>query len=207
MDIGRLGADIRHARVGAGLSLRRVGEVAGISGAQISRIERGLSPSTSVVQLVRLGAVVGLDVRIHAYPGGDPLRDTGHVQVIERFRMRLATTVGVRLEVPLPIQGDRRAWDLFLDRLLDRDGRLIGMPAEVETRISDAQAQIRKIWLKMRDSSMDAVIVVVADTPTNRRAIAAARSTVAGMFPVTARTALAALAEGRHPGGSCLLFI
>ena len=60
MDIGRLGADIRQARVGAGLSLRRVGEVAGISGAQISRIERGLSPSTSVVQLVRLGAVVGL---------------------------------------------------------------------------------------------------------------------------------------------------
>ena len=135
------------------------------------------------------------------------MRDIGHVQVIERFLKRLATTVGVRLEVPLPIQGDRRAWDLFLDRLLDRDGRPIGMPAEVETRISDAQAQIRKIWLKMRDSSMDAVIVVVADTPTNRRAIAAARSTVAGMFPVTARTALAALAEGRHPGGSCLLFI
>jgi transcriptional regulator with XRE-family HTH domain len=118
MDISRLGSDIRSARVAAGLSLLRVAEVTGISGPQISRIERGLSPSTSVVQLVRLGAVVGLDVRIRAYPAGDPLRDAGQLHLIERFRKRLAPTIRVRLEVPLPIEGDRRAWDLFLDRLL-----------------------------------------------------------------------------------------
>jgi transcriptional regulator with XRE-family HTH domain len=207
MDISRLGSDIRSARVAAGLSLLRVAEVTGISGPQISRIERGLSPSTSVVQLVRLGAVVGLDVRIRAYPGGDPLRDYGQVHLIERFRKRLAPTIRVRLEVPLPLEGDRRAWDLFLDRLLDEEGRLRGMPAEVETRIHDAQAQLRRITLKMRDSGTEAVIVVVADTPLNRRAVAAAAPMLSGTFPVTARKALAALAEGRYPGGSCLLFI
>ncbi|HET9083324.1 MAG TPA: helix-turn-helix transcriptional regulator [Candidatus Limnocylindrales bacterium] len=207
MDISRLGSDLRGARVAAGLSLLRVAEVTGISGPQISRIERGLSPSTSIVQLVRLGAVVGLDVRIRAYPGGDPIRDAGHVQLIERFRKRLAPTVGVRLEVPLPIEGDRRAWDLFLDRLVDEEGRLRGMPAEVETRIHDAQAQVRRITLKMRDASTQAVLVVVADTPLNRRAVAAAAPMLTGAFPVTARKALAALAEGRYPGGSCLLFI
>jgi hypothetical protein len=89
----------------------------------------------------------------------------------------------------------------------DEEGRLRGMPAEVETRIHDAQAQVRRITLKMRDSGTDAVIVVVADTPLNRRAVAAAAPMLSGTFPVTARKALAALAEGRYPGGSCLLFI
>ncbi len=74
------------------------------------------------------------------------------------------------------------------------------MPAEVETRIHDAQAQVRRITLKMRDSGTDAVIVVVADTPLNRRAVAAAAPMLSGTFPVTARKALAALAEGRYPG-------
>lgn len=121
-DIARLGSDLRTARVGAGLSLRRVAEAVGIAAPQISRIERGLAPSTSVVQLARLGAVIGLDVRLRAYPGGDALRDTGQLRVIDRFRERLPPRVSVRLEVPLPIPRDRRAWDMFLDHLLDEHG-------------------------------------------------------------------------------------
>lgn len=206
-DLGRTGSELRIARVSAGLSQHDVGDRSGLSGSQVSRIERGLVPNASVAALARVGAVVGLDVRIRAYPGGDPLRDAGQVKVIERFRQRLAPTIRVRLEVPLPIEGDRRAWDLFLDRLIDENGDRRGMPAEVETRIHDAQAQFRRITLKMRDSSNDAVIVVVADTPTNRRAVAAAGPALRATFPITARTALAALAEGGYPGGSCLLFI
>lgn len=202
-----MGSELRIARVSAGLSQHEVGDRIGLSGSQVSRVERGLVPNASVSELARIGAVVGLDVRIRAYPGGDPLRDSGQVQVIERFRKRLAPTIGVRLEVPIPLEGDRRAWDLFLDRLVDESGRPHGMPAEVETRIHDAQAQFRRITLKMRDASIEDVIVVVADIPSNRRAIAAAGATLSGSFPVSARKALAALAEGRYPEGSCLLFI
>ena len=205
-DIARLGSDLRTARVGAGLSLRRVAEAVGISAPQASRIERGLAPSTSVVQLARLGAVTGLDVRVRAYPGGDALHDTGQLRVIDRFRERLPPHVSVRLEVPLPIPGDRRAWDMFLDHLLDEHGRPRGLPVEVETRIGDVQAQFRRIALKLHDAEMDAVVVVVADTPSNRRAVAASRSALAGMFRVSPRMAFAALAEGRHPGGSSLVF-
>ena len=135
------------------------------------------------------------------------MRDIGQVQVIERFRRRLPPSIGFRLEVPLPIEGDRRAWDVFLDRLLDVQGTLCGMPVEVESRIIDAQAQVRRIALKMRDSEVDSVVVVIADTPMNRRAVAASRPALTGMFPVTARKALAALADGRHPGGSALVFL
>jgi len=206
-DAVRLGSDLRSARVAAGLSLRNVGEVAGISGSQISRIERGLASATSVAQLARIGAVVGLDVRIRAYPGGDPLRDAGQLQVTYRFRKRLPADVTIRLEVPLPIPGDLRAWDMILGHLLDEEGRFRAMPVEVESRISDAQAQIRRIQLKLRDSDMEIALVVVADTPSNRRAIAAASGIIAGMFPISPRKALAALAEGRYPGGSSLIFI
>jgi hypothetical protein len=95
---------------------------------------------------------------------------------------------------------------MFLDHLLDEHGRPRGLPVEVETRIEDVQAQFRRIALKLRDAELDAVLVVVGDTPSNRRAVAASRSALAGMFPVSPRMAFAALAEGRHPGGSSLVF-
>jgi transcriptional regulator with XRE-family HTH domain len=71
----RIGDELRRARVGAGLSLRFVGARIGRSPTRVMRIERGLVPEVSVRQLARIGAVVGLDVRTRAYPGGDPVRD------------------------------------------------------------------------------------------------------------------------------------
>jgi transcriptional regulator with XRE-family HTH domain len=191
----------------SGLSIRVVADAAGISGPQISRIERGLIPTCSIDQLARIGAVVGLDVRVRTYPGSDALRDAGQVRVIERFRAKVHAGVPIRLEVPLPIVGDRRAWDMWLADLVDEQGRHRSMPAEVETRIGDAQAQLRRLTLKMRDAEVEHVLLVVADTPANRRAVAAAWNVLGGMFPISPRKALAALAAGRYPGGSSLIFI
>ena len=206
-DVIRVGAELRQARVEAGLAIRVVADAVGISGAQISRIERGLLPTASIVQLARIGAVVGLDVRVRTYPGPDALRDAGQVRVIERFRGKVHPRVPIGMEVPLPGVGDRRAWDLWLANLVDDLGRERGMPAEVETRIGDAQALMRRLTLKMRDAQVEHVLLVIADTPSNRRAVAAAWNVLAGMFPISARKALAALAIGRYPGGSSLIFI
>ena len=202
-----MGAELRIARVSAGLSQHDVGDRSGLSGSQVSRLERGLVPNASVAELARVGAIVGLDVRIRAYPGGDPVRDAGQIRLIERFRSRLHPTISVRLEVPLSIVGDRRAWDLVLGNLFDAGGVQHEMPTEVETRIVDTQAQLRRLTLKMRDAGVDVVLLVVADTPSNRRAITANRPIMSAMFPVSPRVALAALAEARHPGGSSLVFI
>ncbi len=203
----RVGSELRQARNDGGLSIRVVAEAADISGPQISRIERGLIRTCSIDKLARIGAVVGLDVRLRSYPGSDALRDAGQIRVIERLRTKVHASVSTRLEVPLPIMGDRRAWDMWLGNLLDELGRHRGMPAEVETRISDGQAQIRRLTLKMRDAEVDHVLLVVADTPINRRAVAAAWNVLGGMFPISARKALTALAAGRYPGGSSLIFI
>ena len=204
-DLLRVGSELRLGRVIAGLSLSAVSGSVGISASQIARIERGLVPTASVTQLARIGAVVGFDVRLRAYPGSDPLRDAGQTRVLERLRSRLHSSLSLRLEVPLPIAGDLRAWDAWIDGFVEAGSR--GLPVEAETRLIDAQAQIRRITLKMRDADVESLLLVISDTPSNRTAVASARVLLNAMFPISSRRAFAALAAGRHPGGSALLLI
>jgi transcriptional regulator with XRE-family HTH domain len=187
-----------------GLTLRTVGEAIGMSASLLSRIERGQLPGVSLEELAAGGAAVGLDVRFNAYPGPDPVRDAASLALEARFRPRLAATVTMRTEVPLPEARDLRAWDGYLEGLT---GIRSTMPAEFETRIEDLQAQQRRLWLKARDANEPYVLLVVADTRRNRDAIRAAGASLTDTFPVPARQALAALGRGQHPGGSALLFV
>jgi hypothetical protein len=68
----------------------------------------------SVIELAAIGATVGRDVRLHAYPGGDPIRDAGQQRLLDRFRARLHPSLAMPTEVPLPIEGDLRAWDAMV---------------------------------------------------------------------------------------------
>lgn len=200
----RICHELRVARRVLGRSAHSVGSAAGISGAQIARIERGALPTVSVDQLARVGAVVGLDVRVRAFPGPDPTLDAGQIALLGRLRDRLADDLGFRTEVPLPIPGDKRAWDAVIDRLR---GVAPILPVEAESRIVDGQAQIRRITLKLRDSGLDSVLLVVSDTRSNRQAIAAAGSILRADFPIPARRALTALSSGTHPGGSAIVLL
>jgi transcriptional regulator with XRE-family HTH domain len=203
-DRRRIGEEIRRARVMLGTSQADAGRAAGMSHAQVGRIERGVLASVSVDQLARLGATVGLDVRVHGYPGPAPLADRAQVPLLGRLRSRLAAGLTVRSEVGLPIPGDQRAWDQVITGF---DPPARALPVEAETRFIDAQAQTRRIMLKLRDSGLSAVLVVVADTRRNRAALAEARVVLAADFPLSARQILSALAAGRHPGGSGIVLL
>ncbi len=61
--------------------------------------------------------------------------------------------------------------------------------------------------LKARDSSIEVVILLVAETRANRAAIRAAGAALAEMFPVPARVALRELRAGRVPDGSSLILL
>ena len=200
----RIGHELRVARRIAGKSVHVVGSAAGMSGAQVARIERAALPTVSVDQLARLGAVVGLDVRVRAFPGPDPTLDAGQTALLKRLQARLATNLGFRTEVPLPISGDQRAWDAVIDRLR---GITPVLPVEAESRFVDGQAQTRRISLKLRDSGLEFVLLVVADTRANRQVLNGAASTLLADFPVPARRALAALRAGDHPGGSAIVLL
>jgi transcriptional regulator with XRE-family HTH domain len=200
----KIGHEIRVARAILGRSLDSVGADAGMSGVHVGRIERGVVATVGIDQLARLGALVGLDVRVRAYPAPGAVVDAGQVALLGRLRGRLPSQLGLRTEVPLPIRGDQRAWDAMIDRLLGADDHL---PVEAESRLVDGQAQIRRIMLKLRDSGLDHVLVVVSDTRRNREAMAGAASSLLADFPIPPRRALAALGAGQHPGGSAIVLL
>lgn len=54
-----VGARFRHGRLLAGVSQRRIAEVAGISQSVVSRFERGLVSHTSAERIVRLAMALG----------------------------------------------------------------------------------------------------------------------------------------------------
>ena len=200
----KVGAEIRSARAAGGRSLGVVAPLSGMSTSQVGRIERGVLGSVSVDQLARLGAVVGLDIRVHAYPGPDPTLDTAQLELLARLRVRLHPSLSFRTEVPLPIAGDQRAFDATVGRFIDVPGeRLVAV--EAVSRLVDAQAEHRRIRLKARDAGIDDVILLVADTRHDRAAFDASRAFLGSEYPVSARVALAALGAGRYPGGSAVI--
>lgn len=195
------GTEIRHARVGLGLSLAEVGRAVHLSYSQVGRIERAEHPSVSVIQLARIGSVVGLDLSVRFYPGGSPLRDAAHLALITRFRACLPSTLTFRTEVALPGPGEQRAWD----GMIFGAGEPAGV--ESETRLFDVQAIERRVALKARDGGVRRVLLIVSDTRHNRNAIREAASSLEASFPVQGKVALKALQAGRDPGGSALILI
>lgn len=190
-----------------GRSLDVVGRAAGMSPSQAGRIERGALPRASVDQLARLGAAVGIDVRVRTYPGPDTFRDAGQIALLDRVRALLPESVKFDTEVPVAGVGDQRAWDGRISGLIDGPAGVAILHVEAETRLVDLQAQTRRIMLKARNSGAPGVLLVVADTKRNRTAIRLAGATLLEMFPVPGRAVLSALKAGRHPGGSGLIVL
>ena len=194
-----IGVSLRGARIQHELSLEEIGRLARLSGAQVSRIERGLVRSLDLERLAILRAAVGFDLSVRAYPAGDPLRDVAHLDLLKRFRAGLHPTVRWRTEVPLPLRGDLRAWDAVV-----AVGRH-SMGVEAETRPRDMQALERRLALKMRDGGMGSVILLLAATRNNRLLLRTHGDALAERFPVPGPRALELLRAGILPGGSAII--
>jgi transcriptional regulator with XRE-family HTH domain len=198
----RLGDEHRGARVAAGLSLRAAAAASGRTKSQLSRFERGEIDRASLADLGAWFAVLGLDLVIRAYPSGDPIRDRAQLALLERLHARLHPRLRWRTEVPLPIEGDLRAWDA---EIRGREPRPWRARVEAETRIADGQALERKLALRLRDDPGGHLVLLVADTRANRRAVATLSPGLRAMFPVSPRAVLTALREGREPPGNGVL--
>jgi hypothetical protein len=112
-----------------------------------------------------------------------------------RLRRRLPERTVWQTEVPMPIAGDLRA----LDARSVLQGTSIGF--EAETRLTDAQAVDRKVSLKKRDARLDRMILVVADTRSNRAFLTRYRESLRSSFPLDTRAIMAALSVGQPPDG------
>jgi transcriptional regulator with XRE-family HTH domain len=192
---------VLSARLDSGISQQAAGRAAGMSRAQFGRIERGEIASLSIDQLCRAAAAVGLKVSLRSFPDGDPARDAGQLAILERFRQRLPGDPLWRTEVPLPMPGDRRAWDGLLVLGRRRAG------CECETRLRDAQSVEPRLALKLSDGQVDIVLLIVPDTVANRRFLDQHREQLRGLLPLDSRQVLDAFRRGDLPEKSGIVIV
>lgn len=196
-----IGDELREARLTAGLSQREVAELVGVSHAQVSRVELAQSERVPYQTLAVIGAALGLDVSIRAFPSGEPIRDAAQVGLLGRLHSCLAPSLGWRTEVPIRLPRDRRAWDAEIRGL---DWRAV---VDAESRLRDVQALARRVTVKARDDEADLVILLVAATRHNRHVVRLAAPDLAGTFPAAGRAILTALTSGARPPASGVVLL
>ncbi len=150
--------------------------------------------------LARVAAVVGLAVSLRAYPSGSPLRDAGHLHLLERLRREIAPSYHWRTEVPLPNPGDLRTWDAVARGP-------VTIAFEVETRVRAWQGLERRIASKRPDGMVDRIILVLLDSRSNRAFLRDERQAIRAGFPIAGRRAVRALNAGEDPGGDAVLLL
>lgn len=200
-DVRSMGEELANARRLAGLSQAEVARAAGWSASKIRRIERGQRASVTHVELACFAVVVGLKYSGRLFVAETRLRDATQLETIRSYR-DFAVRCGwsCRIEEPLPITGDLRAFDL----LLRRDG--VRVAHEFVSRLVDAQAQVRPLLRKQRDAGLGSFVLVLRDTIENRRAVRVAGDPLTDEFPLESRAVLAAIRQGRDPGLSGIVF-
>ena len=171
-----------------------------MSQSEVARIEAGASPALSVVTATRITAAIGLDLAVRVYPGGPPIRDIGQLKLLARLRTEIHPSLRWRTEVPLPIAGDQRAFDVVVD------GPGVRVAIECVSRLMDAQATERDVNRKLRDGGMACAVLVLKASRHNRAALAGAGA-LREAFPLSGRAVLAALRAGRQPGGNGIVLI
>lgn len=196
-----IGDEIRSARRNRNLTLREICQAVGVSVATGSRLERGILDHVDIMLLARMCAVVGLDLSVKAYPGGEPIRDAPQLGLLGDFRALLHASVNWSTEVPLPQPGDFRAWD----GLARGTGWQYGVEAETAPR--DGQATLRRIALKQRDGQVDGVLLVLRDTRQVRSFLGEIEGVIGSTFPVPGSRALELLGVGADPGGSSIIVL
>jgi hypothetical protein len=167
----------------------------------VLRLEHGRLPSVSHADLALLAAVVGLRLHAQFFPRGSPVRDAAQLPLLDRLRRRIHEAWGVNLEWVLRGHGDLRAFDALLTLGAAR------VAVEAISRLRDVQAQLRVAQAKARDAGIECLILLIADTNANRRAMSEHRALLARAFPLDTRAILRALAEGRSPGTSGIVVL
>jgi transcriptional regulator with XRE-family HTH domain len=193
--------ELRGARLDRGLAGAEIARAVGISAAQYSRIERGLSPGLTIQKASELLAAVGLELAVQAYPSGEPLRDRAHAALLDRLRVRLHPSLRFRTEVPFPDPQDRRAWDAVVLGAGWRHG------VEAETRPRDRQALERRLALKLRDGDVTGMTLLLLDSRHNRAFMRAHGEVLSDAFPVPGSRAHELLAASVDPGGSAIVLL
>jgi transcriptional regulator with XRE-family HTH domain len=199
--LGEIGRELRIARINAGMRQTDVARPLRTSKSRISRVEHGRVARLSVDAISRHAAAVGLRPYLKLYPAGRRLLDRPQLELLERFHSRLHPSWGWETEVPMPIKGDLRSADARI-RI-----RACSVVVEAITRLADFEAQSRAGNLKKRDLQADRLILVLAATRANRRALGEAAPLIRASYPLSTKTVMRRLSEGRDPGSDAVVLL
>ena len=160
-----------------------------------SDLERGLVPGASVEVYAVLLDVVGLELASRAYPGAGPLRDVGHLRLLDAFRIGLHRSISWASEVLH--HGRPAAWD----GLMDGRGGLAWRPRPpLVTRRPDPVHPLKANGTVAR-------LLVVPITRAVKEFTDGAAAALEAAFPVPGPRALELLRVGVSPGGSALVAV
>src|SRR4051812_25684360 len=197
--------ELRLARIDAGLAQGEVGQLIGITKSQMSRLEAGQTAGVTLERLSEMASVLGYEVSLGLHPVGDPVRDKGQLAVGRRFDAILADAWRVTNETLLPGAGEQRAWDKLLRLVGASPPYLVGV--DIETRIRDIQALTRRMRARERDGMVDAILIVLSDSSTNRRLVQELRGSLGRDYETSARAILAGLRSGQRLVGSGVVLV
>jgi len=108
-------------------------------------------------------------------------------------------------ETLLPGAGEQRAWDKLLRLIGASPAHLVGI--DIETRVRDVQALTRRTRGRERDGMVDSIVIVLADSATNRRLVDELRSVLGSDYSTSPRAILMALRSGERVVGSGVVLI
>jgi transcriptional regulator with XRE-family HTH domain len=197
-------SELHRARVTANLGQPSLARQLGMSQSNYSRIEAGKVPGLSVMRLSEMASLLGLELSVRLYPAGDPIRDKGQQGLDGRFEAILADAWTVTNEALLPGPGDLRAWDKLL-RLTGETRHLVGV--DLETRIRDIQALVRRTRLRERDGAVDVILIVLSDSGTNRILVGQLRDALGPDYSTDPGAIVRALHDGQPLPGSGVMLV
>jgi transcriptional regulator with XRE-family HTH domain len=197
--------ELHAARAANGLSQQALARHAGSSSSAIGRLLANERRDVGVVELSQVASVLGYEVSLNLYPVGDALRDRGQLRVGQRFDARLCDAWRVTNETLLPGAGEQRAWDKLLRLVGSVPPHLVGV--DIETRVHDIQALVRRTRARERDGQVDAILIVLADTHHNRRFADELRAVLGAAYATAASAIFRALRTGTALPGSGVVLV
>lgn len=188
-----------------GISQRALAQQLGISQAQLWRIEERQIADVSLRRLCEMASLLGLEPALTLHPLGDPIRDKGQQALGRRFDGLLAAAWSVTSEALLPLPGDLRSWDRLLRLIGARERHLVGV--DLESRVRDVQDLVRRSRLRERDGGVDAILIVLSDSATNRSLVDQLSEALGPAYATPSRAIRAALRMGHPLPGSGVLLV
>jgi len=212
MDDRQAGSAVRTIRARKGWRQQDLADRANVSRTMVGRIERGRLASVPLGTIRRVADA--LDARFDTFvrwQGGDlgRLINARHAAMHEAMARSFASLDGwvTEPEVSFSIYGERG----IIDVLAWHPGRRILLVIELKTEFVDVNELMGSVDRKRRlaaaiarergwDPAAIGAWVVIADSRTNRRALAAHETVLRAKFPVDGRTMRSWL---RRPEGRC----